>query len=132
MDDLRQRQLLPGRRCDQHVLERPCVGSKLGRVEIPHASGETTTQFFAGSSLYRLTPVSEEVARSVAAKSADTVPIKPWEMPRQLPAPRIADTEEHSGNCGLEERDADDDPDEIGLQVLQATSEKRAELHPIA
>jgi hypothetical protein len=69
-----------------HVTEVEMFGSKLGRVDIPN--GETfTTQYFNGSSLYRLTPTTEEIARGVA-KNNQPAPVYRWELPevKQLPA----------------------------------------------
>lgn len=63
-----------------HVTEVEMFGSKLGRVDIP--IGDTfTTQYFNGSSLYRLTPTTEEIARAVAA-SNQPAPIFQWELPK--------------------------------------------------
>ena len=45
------------------------------------------TQFYGGSSIYCLTPVSEEVARGIAERLRPT-PVQSWEMPRPaLPSP---------------------------------------------
>ena len=94
------------------VTEEERFGSKMGRIDIPgpvrcacdgtggmndirncpecSGSGQVTgftTQYFGGSSIYRMTPVSEEVARAVAANDKPA-PISPWELPRNLlPAP---------------------------------------------
>lgn len=63
-----------------HVTEVEIFGSKLGRVDIPN--GDTfVTQYFNGSSLYRLTPTTEEIARSVA-KSNQPEPVFRWELPQ--------------------------------------------------
>ena len=46
------------------------------------------TQWFGGASVYRISPVSEEVARAVARKSA-YMPVNAWELPRPaLTGPR--------------------------------------------
>lgn len=47
--------------------------------------GGFTTQFFGGSSVYRLTPVAEEVANQVAYKS-QPAPVGQWEMPKMIAA----------------------------------------------
>jgi len=67
------------------VTEQEHFGTKLGRIDIPTGDG-FTTQFFSGSSIYRLTPTTEEIARSVAARNQPT-PAHRWE----LPAPTIPD-----------------------------------------
>lgn len=62
------------------VTEEERFGAKLGRVDIPN--GESfTTQYFNGSSLYRLTPTTEEIARAVAT-NAQPEPVHRWELPK--------------------------------------------------
>jgi hypothetical protein len=97
------------------LTEEERFGSKLGRLDIPTAekctcpnadrksADEPTTpcglcqgagfvasfmtQYFGGGSVYRITVVSEEVARHVARQSAPA-PVSPWDFPRRaLPAP---------------------------------------------
>ncbi|MGH9767208.1 MAG: hypothetical protein ACREAB_07215 [Blastocatellia bacterium] len=63
------------------VTEVELFGSKQGRIDIPN--GDTfVTQYFNGSSLYRLTPTTEEIARAVAA-SNQPEPVHRWELPKQ-------------------------------------------------
>jgi len=40
------------------------------------------TQFYGGSSIYCLTPTSEEAARAVATRARPT-PVQHWEIPRR-------------------------------------------------
>ena len=95
------------------LTEEEHFGAKLGRLDIPQQpdpgcpqclgkglTGEpgallactspscsgVRTQFFGGSSVYRVTPCTEEVARLIASKS-NVEPVRVWELPR-LPAPR--------------------------------------------
>ena len=68
------------------VSQEEMFGAKMGRIEIPNGEGGFTTQFFGGGSVYRMTPVSEEVARAVAANHKPQ-PISPWELPKNLLAP---------------------------------------------
>jgi hypothetical protein len=65
-------------------------GAKMGRLDIPQADGSYVTQFFGGGSIYRITPVSEEVARHVV-KSTDPAPVQAWDFPKQLDARRTED-----------------------------------------
>lgn len=91
------------------VTEEERFGTKLGRVDIPlpvkvcgpcggkvgvcpdcaicHGTGATgggfVTQYFSGSSIYRLTPCDEATARRVA-QASEPAPVHQW----QLPAPR--------------------------------------------
>ena len=87
-------------------------GSKMGRLDIPttepcscangsklemlptlpceqcHGAGfiySFVSQFFGGGSVYRITIVTEEVARHVC-KSNSPAPVHPWSFPKALPA----------------------------------------------
>ena len=89
-----------------HVTEVEMFGSKLGRVDIPNDDG-FTTQYFNGSSLYRLTPTTEDIARAVA-KNNQPAPVYRWELPetKQLtPAPLVIEEDP------LEDDYLDDDDD---------------------
>lgn len=59
----------------------------MGRIDVPNEEGGFTTQFFGGSSIYRLTPTTEEIARAVALRN-QPVPVHRWELP-QLEEPRM-------------------------------------------
>ncbi|HEY9678615.1 MAG TPA: hypothetical protein V6C76_11435 [Drouetiella sp.] len=61
------------------VTEEPRFGTALGRIDIPTDDG-FVTQYFGGSSVYRVSPCSEEVARS-AAKHNKVQPVHHWELP---------------------------------------------------
>lgn len=110
------------------VSEEERFGTKLGRIDIPKSEPCTcanapnsiaapvpcqlcnstgivqssTTQYFGGASIYRVTPVSEEVARHVAA-TCKPAPVQPWEFPR----PALAGPKEEAEP---EYQDDDDDP----------------------
>lgn len=63
------------------VTEESHFGVALGRIDIPTAAGDGyTTQYFGGASIYRLTPTTEEIARSVAVHSQPR-PVQSWELP---------------------------------------------------
>jgi len=66
------------------VTEEELFGSKMGRVDIPGEDGQTMTQYFGGHTVYRLTPVTEQVARAFAARNRPR-PVQVYEL--QLPAP---------------------------------------------
>lgn len=74
------------------VTEEDRFGARLGRVDIPNGDG-FTTQYFSGSSLYRLTPTTEKIARAIAAEDSPA-PIHIWELPRQLTA-GVIDADEY-------------------------------------
>lgn len=100
------------------VTEESHFGTALGRIDIP--SGDTfTTQYFGGASIYRLSPVSEQVARIVAAQNQPE-PVHRWELPLAvLPAmastPHQHDYSEDVGGPGGADLYAaafeDDEPD---------------------
>lgn len=68
------------------LTEEEKFGAKLGRLDIPQEDGSFVTQFFGGSSVYRITLVTEDVARHIARKSSPE-PVHPWDFPKQLAAP---------------------------------------------
>ncbi len=69
------------------VTEEELFGGKIGRIDIPAGTdGEmAVTQYFGGHTVYRLTPVSEQVARAFAVRNQPR-PVHIYEL--QLPAPR--------------------------------------------
>lgn len=85
------------------VTPAPMFGTELLRIDIPDREGAGyTTQFISGSSLYRITPCGEEVARAVAREN-DVIPVSPWEL-RRLEAPKMvigetSPTEFFYGRC---------------------------------
>jgi hypothetical protein len=62
--------------------EEERFGVKLGRIDVPEGDG-FMTQYFGGSSVYRITVVSEQVARDVARTHA-APPVMPWDYPRRI------------------------------------------------
>lgn len=74
------------------VTEEERFGGKVGRVDVPDGDGFITV-YFNGSSLYRLTAVSEEVARA-AAKQNRPEPVHQWELPKPTPKPVRASVDE--------------------------------------
>lgn len=91
------------------VTEEEHFGAKLGRIDIPTGDG-FTTQYFSGDSIYRLTPTTEAIARSVAVRNQPT-PAHRWELapPRPLPADAF-------DRPGVREygEDEDEDDDDTG------------------
>lgn len=64
------------------ITEEEKFGSKMGRLDIPTADG-FITQYFGGGSVYRITFVTEEVARHVC-KSITVAPVNVWDFPKQI------------------------------------------------
>lgn len=65
------------------LTEVELFGSKLARIDIPGPNDQFVTQYFGASSVYRITPTTEEIARAAAVRN-QPVPIHRWELP---PAP---------------------------------------------
>lgn len=79
------------------ISEEEKFGAKMGRIDVPLKDGTFATQYFGASSVYRLSLVSEEVARSVALNLIQPVPVSSWELPKQLaaaPSQHSADSNE--------------------------------------
>lgn len=66
-----------------HVTEEERFGCKMGCIDIPGPDGQFVTQYFGGSSVYRLTPTTEEIARTVAMRNQPS-PVYMWELPKAL------------------------------------------------
>lgn len=62
-----------------YLTEEERFGVKMGRVDIP-ADGDMVTQFFGGASVYRITPVTEAVARAYA-EARTVAPVSRWDLP---------------------------------------------------
>lgn len=90
-------ELMGHRRLAGYVSEAAQYGTAMIRIDVPADAGQTlASQFYGGSSIYCLTPTTEDIARRVAASNRPA-PVHAWEMP-SLPAP------------SHEEGDVDDDP----------------------
>jgi hypothetical protein len=80
-------ELMGHRRLGGYVSEATIAGCSMLRVDVPGADGKTmATQFYGASSVYCLTPTTEELARAVA-RGAQPEPVTPYEL-RQLPQGR--------------------------------------------
>lgn len=61
------------------VTEEERFGGKLGRIDIPDEADGFNTQYFGFAGVYRMTAVTEEVARYVA-RSNQGQPIHAWDL----------------------------------------------------
>ncbi|MBY0548745.1 MAG: hypothetical protein K2W95_15855 [Candidatus Obscuribacterales bacterium] len=96
-----------------YVTEEEHFGAKLGRIDVPLEQG-TVTQFFGGSSVYRVTPCSEVIAKQIAQDSISK-PIKEWEVKHVVDPKRLTSLPiEMSPNNFSEEECEDDDDDDFG------------------
>jgi hypothetical protein len=84
------------------VTEEERFGTKLGRIDIYGPNGEVVTQYFSGNSIYRVTPVSEDIAKQVGGRGA--APVRRWELKAVAPAP------EPSVSYDVEPDDDDEPP----------------------
>jgi hypothetical protein len=60
--------------------EEERFGSKMARLDIPAGDG-FTTQYFGGAAVYRITLVTEAVARDIAKRSPGA-PVAAWDYPK--------------------------------------------------
>lgn len=74
------------------VTEEERFGVKMGRIDIYKDEGDQyVTQFFSGSSVYRITPTTEEIARRMNKPAA---PVSAWE----IELPKITQREDEFAN----------------------------------
>lgn len=81
-------ELFGHRRLGGRVCQAEQYGVAMLRVDVSIVMGKTiVTQFYGGSSIYGLTPCSEEAAMAVA-RANQVEPVSRWELP-QLEAPKV-------------------------------------------
>lgn len=68
-----------------YVTEQTVAGFGYLRIDVPR-DGEPMTQLINPSTIYAITPTTEQIARHVAQQSYDIGPVSRWEL-RQLEAP---------------------------------------------
>lgn len=66
------------------ITEEEKFGSKIGRIDIPQVDGSFVTQYFGGSSVYRMTVCTEEIAREVAKENGMRAPVYEWDLRQKL------------------------------------------------
>lgn len=76
-------ELLGHRRLAGRLSEQRIADATFLRIDIPLNNGENLTQFYGPGSIYGITPVSEEVARSVA-RNNQPQPVHCWELPARV------------------------------------------------
>lgn len=90
------------------VTEEERFGTKMGRIDIPDGNGGFTTQYFGGSSVYRMTPTTEEIARHIAEDNQPT-PVHPWQLRQLTSAAAPVDPDDVDRECVDDDEDVDDD-----------------------
>lgn len=98
-------ELMGHRRLAGYVTEQEIAGAGMLRIDVPGDNdGVHATHFYSPSSLYCLTPVTEEVARGLAARTKPT-PVQRWELPAPREPERPSEYEEEP----FTDEDEDDD-----------------------
>ena len=90
-------ELMGHRRLGGYVKEATIAGAGFLRIDVPSdeanwgpdEAGVEATQFYPPSSVYCLTPVTEAMARAVAARNQPE-PVQRWELPAPREAARSA------------------------------------------
>jgi hypothetical protein len=96
-------ELMGHRKLAGMVREVTIAGAGFLRLDVPGEGDKGTTQFYPPTSVYCLTPTTEEIARAVA-RNQQPAPVQRYEL-RALPA-RDAELVDHD--------DGNNDPDEYG------------------
>lgn len=92
------------------ITEEERFGSKVGRIDIPQGD-VFVTQYFGGSSVYRLTPCTEEIARAIA-KNVNHAPVYEWDLRRTLGLIEAKEKAKDPYFDHDEENEYDDEPQE--------------------
>ena len=95
------------------VTEHTIAGQAFLRIDIPAVRDQVAfTKFFSASSVYAITPTTEELARGVATR-VNNVPISVYDLPEEMrskllePTPLLPCSDDHDDHD-----DHDDDSDE--------------------
>lgn len=73
-------ELMGHRRLAGKVSEATQFGVAMLRLDVPTREGGWCSQFYGGSSIYCLTPTTEEIARATALRTQPE-PLHRWELP---------------------------------------------------
>lgn len=93
------------------LTEEEHCGIKMGRLDVPKADGTFVTVFFTGSSVYRITPCSEELARRMSLHGGPQ-PVSRYELPA-LPQTTRSGRIDDSYIPGVDDDGGDEDEDEL-------------------
>lgn len=97
-------ELMGHRKLAGMVREVTIAGAGFLRIDVPGEDGTVATQFYPPSSVYAISPVTEEIARAYAARNRPQ-PVTRYELPA-LPQPSVSGTRQYDPFTG--EYDADD------------------------
>lgn len=105
-------ELMGHRRLAGLISEQTIGGAAFVRIDVPKgekpADGvdeNVATQFYAPAAVYCITPVTEELARKVAA-GCQPAPVTKWDLPaeRSLPAGRLPEDDDEDDDNGSDEQ----------------------------
>jgi len=77
-------ELMGHRRLIGRVRSEEIAGHKFLRIDVPHSDGHVVTQFYSPSSVYCLTPTTEEMVNRMTPLNS-TEPVKPYEIADAVP-----------------------------------------------
>jgi hypothetical protein len=77
-------ELMGHRRLVGRLSEATIAGAAFIRIDLTDADGSQTTQFYAPSAVYAITPTTEEIAKRAAATNS-VAPIQAWELRERPP-----------------------------------------------
>ena len=98
-------ELMGHRRLAGYVTQQEIAGVGMLRIDVPGEGEEVhATQLYSPSSLYCLTPVTEEVARGLVRRTK-SAPVQRWE----LPAAREPESRESSEEDPFDDIDDEED-----------------------
>lgn len=73
-------ELMGHRKLAGYVREQQVAGAGFVRIDVPGETGDVATQLYAPGAIYAITPITEELARRVAAGMRPQ-PVTRWELP---------------------------------------------------
>lgn len=73
-------ELMGHRRLAGKISEQMIASVQFVRIDVPMGGEQVTTQFYGPTSVYCLTPTTEEIARAVADRNRPE-PVYRWELP---------------------------------------------------
>lgn len=103
-------ELMGHRKVGARVTEETIGGAALLRLEIP--SDPPVTQYINASSIYCMTPTTEDIVRRFASRMTPT-PVHEWELPKALPSGDGNPTREEMDRALSDLSDSDDDSEDL-------------------
>ena len=86
-------ELMGHRRLAGFLAEQQIAGAGFLRLDVHDADGAVATQFYSPSSVYAITPTTEEIARKLGAR-ARPMPVTRYELEPRRAAPDYEDEDD--------------------------------------